>query len=109
MRAFTFVLALGLAPLAHAAETKDVPAAEEIFNRYLNAPYPKGPSATDPHGSPAHVEAGKAREARVAILTELRAIPEEAVSAAEAVLLKCAESETAAGDRGHAGRSFSHW
>ena len=79
-------LALAVVFIAHAGETKGNSAVKQIFYRYLNAPFPEGPAATDPYGSPAHIEAGKARDARVAILSELQTMPEDAVFAAQEVL-----------------------
>ena len=90
-QALTFVMALLVVSVAHTAETNGISAAKQVFIRYLKAPYPEGPAANDPYGSPAHIEAGKARDARVAILSELQAMPEEAVSAADEVLRKQAD------------------
>jgi hypothetical protein len=93
MRGFAFVLMLGLAFSVHAAQEKDVSTVETTFKRYLETPHPKGPSKTDAYNREVSAEINGARQARLSILAELKAFPEEAVVAARRVLFEQASPE----------------
>ncbi|MBP8305131.1 MAG: HEAT repeat domain-containing protein [Phycisphaerae bacterium] len=73
---------------AAAAGADDLSQAQTILDRYLATPHPRGPSKGDPYNAQADAEVNGARLARLALLGELKATPDAAVSAAEEVLMK---------------------
>jgi hypothetical protein len=79
-------LALSLALCAIPAGADDLSKAEGSLDRYLMTPHPRGPSKGDPYNAQADAEVNNARQARLAVLAGLKAMPEEAVSAAERVI-----------------------
>ena len=88
MRRFAFVLMFGLAFSVHAAQENDVSKVEATFRRYLETPHPKGPSKTDAYYPVVSAKINGARQARLFILAELKAFPNEAVLAARQVLFE---------------------
>jgi len=71
-----------------AAGADELSKAGAVLDRYLATPHPRGPSKGDPYDPSADAEVSNARQARLALLGELKAMPEAAVSAAEQVLMK---------------------
>ncbi len=67
--------------------------AKEILTRYLAIPHPKGPSKTDAYDPKTDKEVNEARQTRLAILAELKAMPADAVSVAEQAIFVSASPE----------------
>lgn len=93
MKALTLLFTLGLLVTARAQEAEDASQAGQILERYLAAAHLQGPSETAPYDPAADARVNQARQARLAILSELKAMPDEAVVAAEPVLFERAASQ----------------
>ena len=92
MKAFASLLMFALASAPHVVGQEGVPEAGRILDRYLAAAHPKGPSKTDRYDPNVAAEVSEARQARLAILAELRRMPTQAVCACERVLFERADS-----------------
>ena len=93
MRTLACLLTLSLALFALAEGTDGGSRARSILARYLAAPHPDRPSKGDPYDPGADAEVNRAQQERLAILAELKAMPRQAVAAADRVLFKQANSK----------------